>query len=183
MAFFPIFIALDDCLVVGGGKVAHRKAAQLVEFGATVTVVARELSDEMKALSEANMSVRILQKSFEDSDVAGMSLVVAATDDTACNRAVYNAAHMGLIPVNVVDVPELCDFYFPAIVRRGELVVAVGTSGKSPAFARSVKQKIDEVLPPDAGERLEKAACIREALLKAGQSPAHDATYNEAVTL
>ncbi|MCR5724335.1 MAG: bifunctional precorrin-2 dehydrogenase/sirohydrochlorin ferrochelatase [Treponema sp.] len=183
MAFFPIFVSLGDCLVVGGGAVAHRKACQLLEFGANVTVVAREAGDEMKALAASNQKIRIVQKSFEEPDVTGMSLVVAATDDTACNRAVYSAAHCRQIPVNVVDVPELCDFYFPAIVRRGELVVAVGTGGKSPAFARSVKQKIDEVLPQDAGERLEKAALIRKTLLAAGKSPAHDAGYNEAVTL
>lgn len=234
MAWFPIFVELGDCLVVGGGTVAARKAAVLADYGARVTVVARETCAELRALAfhgatastaasaavvsdgaidatslppsatsgviardgavlshavapvstqQLAGSVAVVIKPFAPDDVDGMDYVVAATDDGDCNRAVATACRARHIPVNVVDEPALCDFYFPALVRRGALVVGVGTGGKSPAFARAVKQHIDALLPQDLGTRLEAAGAERKRLLREGLSPAASDDYKKAVTL
>ena len=187
MARFPIFVELGDCLVVGGGTVAARKTKLLLDYGARVTVVAREVGAAMQALaatvaaSALRLQLCLHTKPFEASDVAGMDYVIAATDDGDCNRAVAAACRAQHIPVNVVDVPALCDFYVPALVRRGDLVVAVGTDGKSPAFARAVKERIDTVLPQALGAQLDAAATLRAELLQHGKSPAHDSGYSALI--
>ncbi|WP_191016843.1 precorrin-2 dehydrogenase/sirohydrochlorin ferrochelatase family protein [Treponema zioleckii] len=189
MAFFPIFVELKNCLVVGGGKVASRKIDQLSEYAKKITVVSPKISEEIRTLknsqndSEQTCQIQIFERFFEENDVEGMSLVIAATNDSDCNKKVASACRKMHIPVNVVDIPELCDFYFPALVRRGELVVGIGTGGKSPAFARNVRKSVEDFLPLNAGEKLEKAAKIREELLAKGKSPANDAAYNEAIKL
>lgn len=185
MAFFPIFVSLGPCLVVGGGNVAARKVSVLREYGARVTVVAPEVSAEIAALADADAdsaesAVQFFRRTFLEDDVSGMTLVVAATSDTDCNRAVASACRARHIPVNVVDVPELCDFYFPALVKRGDLVVGIGTGGKSPAFARNVRKQLDSLFPKEAGEQLERCGILRKELLAAGKNPAEDASYNEA---
>ena len=182
MAHFPLFVALGRCLVVGGGTVAARKAAVLSDCGARVTVVAPEICAKVRSLA-AGGAVRLVQRAFIESDVDGMQLAIAATDDNGCNRAVAAACRARGILVNVADEPALCDFFFPALVRRGELVVGVSTGGESPAFARAVRQKIDAALPRDADARLEAAGDLRRVLLARGERPASNSDYNKAVII
>lgn len=184
MAYFPIFIQLGSCLVVGGGKVASRKVEALLEYGANVRVVAPEICGELEELAaEKAARLQLKKRVFAPDDVSGMSLVIAATSDNDCNRSVAAACRALHIPVNVVDVPELCDFYFPALVRRGDLVLGVSTGGKSPAFARSLRRWLEAHLPASLEEKLERAGKLREVILAAGKNPASDPAYNEAVTI
>ena len=155
MRFYPLFMDLAgrSCLVVGAGAVAARKARSLLDCGARVTVVGVKPAAPCRALERRGAVLR--DRRFRASDVSRQALVIAATDDPAVNAAVAAAARSKRIPVNVVDDPARCSFIVPAVVSRGDLTVAISTGGKSPAAARLVKARIEELL----GE--EYAALVR----------------------
>lgn len=161
MAYYPIAVDLTDkkVLVVGGGTVALRKVQTLIEFGARVTVVAPDVVPEIDHLSE---EVDIRRRGYEKGDLAGAILAIAATDDREVNTRVSEDARAANIPVNVVDVPDLCSFIVPATVRRGDLTISISTAGKSPALARLVREKIEEVFGPEYGEFAEIMGEMRE---------------------
>ena len=146
MKYYPLFMDLDgrDCLVVGAGAVAARKVRSLLECGARVTVVGERPAAAFRALERRG--ARLLQRRFRAGDVARQALVFAATDDSEVNAAVAAAARRRGIPVNAADDPPNCTFIVPALVRRGDLTVAVSTGGKSPAAARLVKERIASML-------------------------------------
>jgi siroheme synthase-like protein len=146
MKYYPLFMDLAgrDCLVVGAGAVAARKVRSLLECGARVTVVGERPAAAFRSLERRG--VRLLQRRFRAGDVGGRVLVIAATDDRAVNAAVSAAARRRGIPVNAVDDPPNCTFIVPAIVRRGDLTVAISTGGKSPAAARLVKERVAALL-------------------------------------
>lgn len=175
MAVFPLFMELEgkSCLVVGGGQVALRKARTLCDYGAHVTVVAKRA---LQAFYELDR-VTVILRAFVAEDLEGMQLAFVAVDDAACSAQVAALCREKRIPVNVADVPKLCDFYFPALVRRGEVVVGISTGGGSPALAAGLRQKIDALLPEDLAEQEKRAAEMRKALLAAGKNPAEDETY------
>jgi precorrin-2 dehydrogenase len=120
-----------DCLVVGGGRVAHEKSTGLLACGARVTVVAPEISDEVAALP-----VETIERGYRASDLDGRRLVIAATSVEEVNRRVYADAEERNLFCNVADVPELCSFILPAVHRQGPIVVSVSTGGASPALAQ-----------------------------------------------
>lgn len=161
MACFPIYIDIKNkkCLVVGGGAVAARKVKQLIEFGADVTVVAENVCRQVRLLGE-QQSVHVFVRSFEEKDVDGMCIVVAATDDIEVNRKVSSACNSRKIPVNVVDRKELCSFYFPAIIKDEELVVSVSTGGTSPLLASELKERLKDFLLGDREYNYGRAAVI-----------------------
>ena len=146
MKYYPLFMDLAGraCLVVGAGAVAARKVRSLLECGARVTVVGERPAAAFRALERRG--ARLLQRRFRAGDVARQALVFAATDDSAVNAAVAAAARRRGIPVNAADDPPNCTFIVPALVRRGDLTVAVSTGGKSPAAARLVKERIASML-------------------------------------
>jgi siroheme synthase-like protein len=146
MKYYPLFLDLveRECLVVGAGAVAARKARSLLECGARVTVVGENPAAAFRSL--VRRGVRLEQRRFRVRDVSGQALVIAATDDRTVNAAVAAAARRRGIPVNAVDDPPNCTFIVPAVVRRGDLTVAVSTGGKSPAAARLVKERIASML-------------------------------------
>ncbi|MGN0292314.1 MAG: bifunctional precorrin-2 dehydrogenase/sirohydrochlorin ferrochelatase [Lachnospiraceae bacterium] len=179
MAYFPLFISLDHlpCLVVGGGKVALRKVKTLLEYGAKVTVTAPELDAELEKIP----GIIIRKRKFTESDLDGMELVFAATTDEECNKKVSKLCKEKRILINVADVPEECDFYFPALVRRGDVVVGVSTGGKSPAAAKKIKEKIDTCLPDSLSDFIEETGELRAAVLDSGQKPEENREYNKKV--
>lgn len=146
MKYYPMLMDLvgRDCLVVGAGAVAARKARSLLECGARVTVVAESPAAAFRALERRG--VRLEHRRFRAADVARQALVIAATDDRSVNAAVAAAARRRGIPVNAVDDPPNCTFIVPAVARMGDLTVAVSTGGKSPAAARLVKERIATML-------------------------------------
>ncbi len=161
MDYLPIFlrIAGQQVLVVGGGEVAHRKVTMLLRAGATIRLVAKEVDPGLKKLlsgkGDENKDQKgrheILRRAFETSDMFGVNLVIAATNDEDVNRLVFNEARSRHLPVNVVDNPELCDFIFPSIVDRSPIVVAVSSSGKSPMLARLLRARLETFIPSGYG--------------------------------
>ncbi|HHJ18156.1 MAG TPA: uroporphyrinogen-III C-methyltransferase, partial [Gammaproteobacteria bacterium] len=152
MDFFPIFLKLEDrdCLVVGAGKVASRKVTLLLRAGARVQVVAPELCVELAALL-AEGKISHLAREFEDHDIEGKALVIAATDRKAVNSRVSELANARNLPVNVVDQPELCSFIMPSIIDRSPVQVAVSTGGASPVLARLLRARLESYVPAAYG--------------------------------
>ncbi len=148
----PIFLNVADrpCLVVGAGAVAFRKVELLLEAGARVTVVAPELGSGVRRLA-ATGRVQVKSGPFEESDLEGQQLVIAATGNAAFNRRVSASAGQRGTWVNVVDSPALCSFHMPAIVRRPPVTVAIGTGGAAPALAGLLRAKIEALLPAHTG--------------------------------
>ena len=128
-------------LVVGAGRIALEKINGVLVCDAEVHVIAPHVETEIEAL-EGDGRIKITRKAFEETDVEGAFLVIAATNDMDVNTAVFDAAEARSIPVNVVDVPPLCSFILPAVERNGPLAVAISTGGASPALAKRMKREI-----------------------------------------
>jgi precorrin-2 dehydrogenase/sirohydrochlorin ferrochelatase len=165
---YPVNLVLDGrrCLVVGGGKVALRKVEGLVACGGRVTVVAPRINPELAMLSE----VMIEQRPWRPEDLDGMWLVIAATDDPAVNRAVYDAGQRAGVWVNGADDPANCSFTLPSVVRRGDLQVAVSTGGRSPALSTWLRRRLEGEIGPEYAVLLDLLATEREGLKAAGVS-------------
>jgi precorrin-2 dehydrogenase/sirohydrochlorin ferrochelatase len=140
---FPIFIDLHGrrCLVVGGGRVAERKARGLVEAGASVTVVAKTASAGIRRLVRIK-KVKLAKRDFSVADLKGAFLVVCATDDAQVQERIAVAAKKKRVIANVVDTPALCDFFLPAVARRGRLQIAISTGGSSPLTAKRIARDL-----------------------------------------
>jgi precorrin-2 dehydrogenase / sirohydrochlorin ferrochelatase len=148
--FYPLFMDLRDrqVLVVGGGPVAERKVDSLVEAGAAVTVVAPSVTPRLQQHAEAG-SIRAFKREFAPSDLDNALLVISATDVPAIQEEVAAAARARAILINTVDHPRLCDFIVPAVVRRGDVILAISTSGTSPALAAALRAKLDGLITND----------------------------------
>ncbi|OBS08878.1 siroheme synthase CysG [Acidihalobacter prosperus] len=148
MRHLPIFMDVQghDCLVVGGGPVAVRKAGLLLEAGAKVTVVAPEACPELAEQVSAGR-VRWQAERFAARHLAGRMLVIAATDDAGVNRRVYAAARSRNLPVNVADQPALCSFILPAVIDRAPVTIAVSSGGNAPVLARHLKTRLETLVP------------------------------------
>jgi precorrin-2 dehydrogenase len=173
----PLYpIALDlrrrSCLVVGGGSVAERKVDGLLAVGARVTVVSPALTDRLCEWIERGQC-RHIARAYRSRDVRGHAIVLVATgDDRVTARVCRDARRAGAL-VNAADDPERCDFFLPAIVRRGRLTVAVSTSGASPALASAVRDELEQVLPQSYAALLEVFAEVRARVRRhAGSVPA-----------
>ncbi|KQC05951.1 MAG: hypothetical protein APR62_08865 [Smithella sp. SDB] len=144
MKYYPIFLNIRDkkCVIVGGGEVAARKAERLIDCGADVFVISPRLSPELAELDKKDMICHIAAE-YTDYFINGAALVIGATDDEKINARVADDARTKGIPVNIVDDPKRCDFILPALVKRGDLAIAIGTGGKSPALARHLRQEME----------------------------------------
>jgi precorrin-2 dehydrogenase/sirohydrochlorin ferrochelatase len=158
-------------LVVGGGAVASRKVQSLMEAGAAVTLVAPEVTADLQHLSESG-SIRVHRRQFEQADLAGMFLVITATDDSVVQEQVAAGARARGVPVNTVDQPRLCDFIVPAVVRRGDVILAISTSGKSPALAAALRRRLDTAITEDAARAVRVLGDIRSEVHARFSDPA-----------
>ncbi len=167
MAHFPIFIDLNGkrVVVVGGGAVAARKAETLADFGAVVVVIAPEFSLVMTALARRRNIALILRPYAGERDIHGAALAAAATDDCMLNERVFKDAQVAGIPVNVADDPSLCTFIFPAVVRRGELVAGLTSSGQCPALTARLRIWLEAAWPHSLAETLRELAMQRRQLI------------------
>ena len=159
----PIVVSLDGepVVVVGGGPVAERKVAGLLEAGARVTVVSPEVTAAIDAWhGEGRIALEL--RPYRAGDLEGARLAYAATDDDSVSRAVRAEADQRRVWLNVADVPDLCDFYVPAVVRRGDLTVAVTTGGGSPGLARRIREWLDGQLGPELTSLTERLSALRE---------------------
>ncbi len=166
MRYYPVYLDLRGrtCVVVGGGEVAERKSLSLFDAGADLIVVSPQLTHTLQELAGKG-KVLHRKKSFDDNDVNGAFLVVAATDDGRVNESVAQACRKAGILVNVATSPDASTFIVPSIVERGDLLIAVSTCGDSPALARKVREDLERVYGPEYGVFLERMALLRRRLL------------------
>ena len=159
---YPLFVDIRGRLVVvvGGGRVAQRKVATLLECGARVRVVGPRIVDEL-ALLGAEGKAEIMQRSYCVNDLDGAWLVIAASDDEQVNQAVYSRAEELGILCNVVDQPELCSFHVPSVVRRGRLQIAISTGGVSPALAKRLREQLEHEFDGAYVDLLDALASLR----------------------
>ncbi|MGH2923438.1 MAG: precorrin-2 dehydrogenase/sirohydrochlorin ferrochelatase family protein [Solirubrobacterales bacterium] len=152
----PVYVAClrlggRRCVVVGGGEVGLEKVEGLLACGGRVTLIAPEAVPELRRLAEER-SIEWERREYRREDLEGTFIVIAATDDTDVNIAVYEDAERRAMLVNVVDVPPLCNFILPAIVRQGSMAIAISTQGASPALAKRMKREISEQFGPAYAE-------------------------------
>lgn len=154
--FYPVNLRLCDrrVLIVGGGAVAARKASGLLAAGARVIAVSPAFSPAFRRLARSGR-VMCVQRPYAPGDLAGMALVIAATNDAVVNAQVSTDARRAGIFTNVVDAPDAPDFIVPAVLRRGELIVAVSTGGASPGFASHLRRALETLLPKEYTTLLE----------------------------
>lgn len=164
MAYFPIFISLEDknVLIVGAGKVAERKVEKLLPFNPNITVVAKDIkSSSIKKLAKEK-KINLINRGFLFTDLDNKELVIVAVDNIDLQREIYNYCFRRKIPVNSVDNPKYCTFLFPAYVKEKEIVIGISTSGYAPALAKKLKEKIKQCLPENLEEVFEKLKNIRK---------------------
>lgn len=165
MRYYPVFldIAGKPVVVIGGGNIAHQKVVGLLKAGADVTVISPELNPAMAKLSSEGR-LRHIERDYASGDLEGYVLAFVATDDRSVNATVAAEGKERRVWVNAVDDPPYCDFIMPGIAQQGELIVAVSTSGKSPAMARKMREELEAFLTEDYARMLELAAEVRAEL-------------------
>lgn len=163
---FPLFLKLDGrvCLVVGGNHETEGKVTGLLASGARVRVVATKVTDGIREL--ANSSIISWQpRLFDPSDLDGVTLVIAWDEDDAVNERVYREANARGVLCNIIDQPARCHFYYPAVVRRGQLQIAISTGGLSPALASQIRRDLDRQFETEYAGWLEALGAARERIL------------------
>ena len=144
MGYYPLYLEMNRrrCLVVGGGAVAERKIASLLEAGAKVTVISPDVTEAVARWSKNN-SIQFLARRYQRGDVKGHELVFVATNDGSVNAQVHQDGKNQGVWVNAADDPEHCDFVLPSVLRRGDLTVAISSGGSSPALARTIREELE----------------------------------------
>ena len=166
MSYYPVFLDLTGrkVVVVGGGAVALRKIESLLECGASVYVISRDLAPELEDLLDKG-EIRLIANEYDESCIKDAFLIIIATNDGDLNRRISEAAKERNILVNVVDQPEECSFIVPSVVRRGDLLIAVSTSGRSPALAKRIRETLDAQFGKEYESFLNMMGRIRKELL------------------
>ncbi len=167
--YYPVCLDLHDrpCVVIGGGSVAARKVEGLLECGARVTVVAPALAPALETLLQQGR-IAVRRRAYAHGDLEGAALAIAATDAREVNARVAAEARARGVWLNAADDPERCDFILPAVIRRGDLQIAISTGGRSPALARRVREDLERLLPAEYGELLPLLAEVRAELRAEG---------------
>ena len=183
MRYYPVNLDIRNrpCLVVGGGRVGTRKVKTLIACGAAVTVVSLRAGDALVKLA-AEKAIVLKQRSYQASDVEGMFLVIGATDDESLNRRIHADAERRNLLCNIADRPEICNFVLPAIVQRGDFMIAISTAGKSPAFAKHIRKQLEAQFGQEYGQLLNLMGAIRTRLLAAAHEPeAHKPLFEQLI--
>jgi precorrin-2 dehydrogenase/sirohydrochlorin ferrochelatase len=169
---FPAFLKLAGrkCLVVGAGKVGQSKIEGLLTTGAVLTVVAPRASESVQAWAEAG-ELRWHARGFDPADLDGVLLAVVATSSPLLNEWVFEEARRRGVVCNVVDDPAHCDFYYPAVMRRGALQIAVSTDGKSPALAQRLRKQLEDEFEPRYADWMEHLGRLRQELFGQAMDP------------
>lgn len=172
MSLFPIFLKLEGrpCLVVGAGAVGEPKIQSLLEAHARVRVIAPEATIRVQGWVRSGM-ITWEQRAFAPADLDGIFLVVAATSSPEVNESVFIEAQRRGILCNSVDDPEHCDFFYPAVVRRGDLQVAISTGGSSPALAQRLRAELEQQFGPEYASWLQDLGTMRQKLFASDLDP------------
>ena len=183
MRYYPIHLDIQDknCLVVGGGGVGTRKVQTLLKCGAIVTVVSPEISDRLRVLAES-ARLTLKPRPYRSEDIEGMFLVIGASDDETLNRQISSDAERRNTLCNIADRPEKCNFILPSILRRDDLVITISTSGRSPALAKKLRQKLERQFGQEYGDFLKLMGAIRSRLLSQAHEPeAHKPLFEQLI--
>jgi len=164
-SYYPVFLDLKGkrCMVVGGGSVAERKVRTLLECQASITVISAKLSTGLQQLAEEG-TIQVIRRNYRDGDLDDAFLVIAATDDATVNAAVADQGGKQPTLINVVDDPKASIFIVPSVVRRGDITIAIGTAGKSPALARKIRTNLEAALPPEYASLASIVSEVRQEL-------------------
>jgi len=167
MAKYPIFLELGGrrAVVIGGGSVAVRKAQVLLNAGARLVVVAERIDDMMTALCTGT-NAQLVKSRYSKNYLTGAVLAIAATNNHDLNKQIYKDCQELEILCNVVDLPELCDFFVPAVVKRGNLQIAIGTDGHSPAYAGHIRKKLEKIFTEKHGQFLAELEALRKRIIE-----------------
>jgi precorrin-2 dehydrogenase/sirohydrochlorin ferrochelatase len=173
MGKYPVFLELAGrrTVVVGGGAVAVRKAQSLLAAGARLVVIADRISDIMTALC-ADSNAELIKSRYSKDYLVGAVLAIAATNNRQLNRKIHKDCQELEILCNVVDEPQLCDFFVPAVVKRGDLQIAIGTEGDCPAYAGHIRKKLEKIFTDKHGEFLAELETARKRIFKDVPNPA-----------
>jgi precorrin-2 dehydrogenase/sirohydrochlorin ferrochelatase len=169
---FPMFLKLSShpCLVVGAGTIAEAKIASILEAGAKIRVVAPEATAQVRSWAQSK-AIEWHQRPFQPGDLEGIFMVVAATSSTELHERIFAlATELGIL-CNIVDVPALCDFYYPSVVQRGALQIAISTAGLSPALAQRLRKQLETEFGPEYEEWLAQLGEAREKLHSTDMDP------------
>ena len=167
MAKYPIFLELGGrrAVIVGGGAVAAQKAQALLVAEARLVVVSKDIDDVLTALCRGT-NAELIKSKYSKNYIAEAVLVIAATNDKQLNKQIYKDCQELEILCNVVDAPELCDFITPAVVKRGDLQIAIGTEGHCPAYAGHLRKKLEQTITIQHGEFLAELEIVRKLIFK-----------------
>jgi precorrin-2 dehydrogenase/sirohydrochlorin ferrochelatase len=173
MPLFPMFVKLDgrSCLVVGACEIGEGKIGSLLEAGATVCVVAPQATTRVQEWASTG-TIRWQRRKFIPDDLDGKFLVVAATSSPKVNALVFEEARSRKVLCNSVDDPPHCDFFYAAVVRRGDLQIAISTNGKSPALAQRLRKRFERQFGPEYADKINELGAIRERLFCSSMEPA-----------
>jgi precorrin-2 dehydrogenase/sirohydrochlorin ferrochelatase len=183
MKYYPVHLDIKNrnCLVVGGGAVGTRKVDTLLTCGARVTVVSPTSTQQLQKLASKG-SVILRERAYRSADLKEIFLVIGATDDEKLNRQISKDAEQNGILCNIVDRPEACNFILPSVVRRGDLVITISTSGQSPALAKRLRRKLEAQFGEEYADFLLLLGAIRKKLLSRAHEPeAHKALFNQLI--
>ena len=172
MSLFPIFLKLEGrrCLVVGAGTVAEQKILGLIEAEGNVQVVAPQATDLVREWTDSGV-IDWQPRTFDVKDLEGKFLVIVATSARELNESIFREAQQRQILCNVVDDPPHCDFYYPSVVRRGDLQIAISTAGHSPALAQRLRRELELQFGPEYGGWLSQLGDVRQKLFAADIDP------------
>ena len=167
-----MFVKLEGrrCLVVGAGNVGEPKIGALIDTGARIRAIALEASEAVHEWANAG-KITLEIRAFSAEDLDGIFLAVVATASSAVNGSIYREAQTRGVLCNVVDVPELCDFYYPAVVRRGDLQIAISTSGQSPSLAQKLRKQLELQFGPGYARWVAELGETRKLVLASHLDP------------
>jgi len=167
-----MFMKLEGkrCLVVGAGKVGEPKVGGLIDTGACVHVIAQEANEGVHAWANAG-TIKLELRAFAAEDLEGTFLAVVATASRALNESIYREAQRRGVLCNVVDDPEYCDFYYPAVVHRGDLQIAISTNGQSPSLAQKLRQQLERQFGPGYAQWVAELGETRKLVLASDLDP------------
>lgn len=165
--YYPIYLDIENrsVVIIGGGNVCARKAETMMKYGARVTVVSPEFTEEIEKWA-AEGCLQLQRKKYDESDIEGANVVIASTDDEQVNTKIAADCRARRIPVNVVDVTPLCEFIVPAIIEKGSIQIAISTGGSSPAVARTLKEDLHRAIGPEYAEVNDVLGSLRDAAKK-----------------
>ena len=183
MRYYPVCLDIQGraCLVVGGGQVGSRKVGTLLACGARVTVVSPQATDTITELAQQGR-ITWKPRAYRSTDQQESFLVIGATNDEALNQRIHDDAEQAGRLCNIADQPQRCNFVLPAVVRQGDLMIAISTAGKSPAFAKYLRRELEGRFGPEYGILLELLGALRKRLLAEAHAPeAHKPIFEQLI--